>query len=63
MSKVVSVPATDSAAGRPSAEQLVPAPPKHQPVPVLVNGHLGGAALDTVKELELCVPLAAEFGT
>jgi len=43
--------------------KIDPPPAKHQPVSVVVNGQLGAASLDTVKELELCVPLAAEFGT
>jgi len=42
--------------------KLDPPQPKHQKVPGLViNGQLGSATLDTVKELELCVPLTAEF--
>jgi len=42
--------------------KLDPPQPKHQKVSgLVVNGQLGSATLDTVKELELCVPLTAEF--
>ncbi|HEY2388475.1 MAG TPA: hypothetical protein VGK30_16080 [Candidatus Binatia bacterium] len=44
--------------------KIDPPQPKHQKVSGLViNGQLGSATLDTVKELELCVPLTAEFSS
>ena len=41
---------------------IVPPPPKHQKrTGVQTNGPLGSATLDTVKEVEFCIPSTASL--